>query len=249
MSTFIERQIVRLKEEKYHGTEPEGFRADALRLQNGEPYDYVLGYVDFLGATIDLSLRPMIPRPETAFWVKRAVDELKTKSGPLRIADTFAGAGNVGVALLAHLSNASVEFFELDPTLKAQIEKNIELNGIELARTKVTTASDITGLTGEYDYIFAVPPYVPYDALPELDPEMIDHEPHLAFFAHDNGHEFHSILIEKGRDYLKDGGTLFMETDMDHNEWVREKVRNTAWKSLEFWPDPYGATPNVVLRK
>jgi release factor glutamine methyltransferase len=167
----------------------------------------------------------------------------------LRIADTFSGAGNVGIALLAHLPNAVVEFFELDPNLTLQIEKSILLNAIDSRRVHVMPASDLEGLTGTYDAIFAVPPYVPYDALPELDPEMIDHEPHLAFFAHDNGHEFHSILIEKGRDFLKEGGTLYMETDMDHNEWVREAVKNTAWKSLEFWPDPYGATPNVVLRK
>jgi release factor glutamine methyltransferase len=247
--TFLEKQIERLKTEKYENTEPEGFRADALRLQSGEPYEYVLGYVDFLGAKIDLSLRPMIPRPETAFWVARAIEELRVKDGPLRIADTFSGAGNVGIALLTHLPNATVEFFELDPNLKSQIEKSVALNSVDPARTKVVTASDITGLTGEYDAVFAVPPYVPYDALPNLDKEMIDHEPHLAFFAHDNGHEFHTILIEKGRDFLKDGGTLYMETDMDHNEWVREKVKNTAWSKLEFWPDPYGATPNVVLRK
>lgn len=256
MSTrYIDSLCERLKKEKFNGTENEEYTKDSERIKSGEPYEYVLGYVDFLGAKIDLSYRPMIPRPETAFWVERAISELKKKSRetgevvPLRIADTFSGAGNVGVALLMHLPHATVDFFELDPSLKPQIEKNIETNGIDLSRAKVVTASDIQGLSGEYDAIFAVPPYVPYDALPELDPEMIQYEPHLAFFAHDNGHEFHRILIEKGREHLKDGGTLYMETDMDHNEWVREAVKGTAWSSLEFWPDPYGATPNVVLRK
>ena len=197
MNTYNEQLVDRLRGEKYHGMEPEGFHTDVLRLRNGEPYEYVLGYVDFLGAHIDLSLRPMIPRPETAFWVLSAIEKLRTKDYPLRIADTFSGAGNVGIALLTHLPNATVEFFELDPNLKMQIEKSITLNEIDTARVTVTTASDVTGLTGEYDAVFAVPPYVPYDALPDLDPEMIDHEPHLAFFAHDNGHEFHSILIEK----------------------------------------------------
>ncbi len=246
---YIERQIERLKNEKYQGIESEGFHADVVRLTNGEPYEYVVGYVDFLGAHIDLSYRPMIPRAETAFWVARAIEELKKLSGPLRLADTFSGAGNVGLALLKHLPNATVEFFELDPRLKAQIEKSIVINGIDPARAKVITASDIQGLAGEYDSILAVPPYVPYEALPELDPEMINHEPHLAFFAHENGHEFHRILIEKGRDFLKDGGVLYMEADMDHNDAIREMVKNTAWKSLEFWSDPYGATPNVVLYK
>lgn len=246
---YIETLVEKLRREKYHDMESPEFRDDVLRLQNGEPYEYVLGHADFLGAHIDLSLKPMIPRPETAFWVARAIEELKVHDGPLRIADTFAGAGNVGIALLMHLPNATVEFFELDSTLKPQIEKSIALNGIDASRTKVVTASDIEGLTGEYDAIFAVPPYVPYEALPELDQEMIDHEPHLAFFAHDGGHEFHKILIEKGRSFLKEGGVLYMEADMDHNDWVREAIKDTAWKSLEFWPDPYGATPNVVLRK
>ena len=144
--TYIDAQIEKLKQEKYNGIETGDFSIDAERIKDGEPYEYVLGSVDFLGAHIDLSLRPMIPRPETAFWVARAIEELKTKDAPLRLADTFSGAGNVGIALLKHLPNASVEFFELDPALKAQIEKSIEQNGIDRARTKVITASALDGL-------------------------------------------------------------------------------------------------------
>ncbi len=247
--SYLESLIERLKQEKYSGEENDAFLADKQRLQAGEPYEYVLGYADFLGTHIDLSLHPMIPRPETAFWVARAIEELKKKDGPLRLADTFAGGGNVGMALLMHVPNATVDFFELDPSLKLQIEKSIKLNHIDPTRTKNITASDIQGLEGEYDAIFAVPPYVPYDALPNLDEEMIKFEPHLAFFAHEHGHEFHKILIEKARSFLKEGGTLYMEADMDHNDAIAEMVKGTAWSSLEFWPDPYGATPNVILRK
>ena len=246
---YTDKQIEQLLKEKYNGFESEEFRNDVARLKNGEPYEYVLGYFDFLNARIDLSFKPMIPRPETAFWVKRAIEELKTKTGNLRLADTFSGAGNVGVALLKNIPNATVDISELDENLKAQIEKNILINNIDLDRVKVITASDIQGLTGKYDAIFAVPPYVPYEALPDLDPEMIEHEPHLAFFAHDNGHEFHKILIEKAYDLLNEGGTLYMEADMDHNDAITKMVQGTRWSKLEFWPDPYGATPNVVLRR
>ena len=191
----------------------------------------------------------MIPRPETAFWVARAIEELKQQDHPLRLADTFAGAGNVGLALLTNLPNATVDISELDPALAPQIQKNLELNHIAPERARVIAASALEGLTGTYDAVLAVPPYVPYDALPDLDPEMRDHEPHLAFFAHDDGHEFHKILIEKAYDLLNPGGTLYMEADFDHNDAITKLVEGTPWKSLEFWPDPYGATPNVVLRK
>ncbi len=247
--TYLERQIQKLKEEKYSGIESQDFFSDVERLTKGEPYEYVLEYVTFLGARIDLSLRPMIPRYETAFWVLQAMEELKTKNKTLRLADTFAGAGNVGLALLTNLENATVDICELDPALKAQIEINLKKNSIEPTRGQAIVASALDGLVGKYDAIFAVPPYVPYEALPNLDPEMINFEPHLAFFAHNNGHEFHEILIESAWDFLEDGGTLYMETDMDHEEWIRNRVKGTKWSNLEFWPDPYGATPNVVLRK
>lgn len=247
--TFIEKQIQQLKDEKYQGVETEGFFHDVARLKQGEPYEYVAGHVDFLGAHIDLSLRPMIPRYETAFWVDRAIGELSRVNAPLRLADTFAGAGNVALALLTRLPNATVDISELDPSLKSQIEINLEKNKIAPGRAVVRTASALDELTGKYTAIFAVPPYVPYEALPDLDPEMINFEPHLAFFAHNEGHEFHEILIRDAWELLEEGGTLFMETDMDHMEWVRARVQGTAWSALEFWPDPYGATPNVVLRK
>ena len=235
---------------KYGGITSADYEADCRRLQAGEPYEYVLGYVDFLGVHIDLSYRPMIPRPETAFWVQRAIAELLSLNRPLRLADTFAGAGNVGIALLSHLPTATVDISELDPSLAPQIEKNLALNKIDPTRAKVITASALDGLAGKYDAIFAVPPYVPYSALPDLDPEMQEHEPHLAFFAHEDGHEFHTLLITHARNFLSAGGTLYMEADYDHQPMIEKIVAESGvpWHQLEFWPDPYGATPNVVLR-
>lgn len=250
---FLEKQIEKLKQEKYAGKDTADFFIDVERLTNGEPYEYVLGHTTFLGTHIDLSLHPMIPRYESAFWVERAILELKEKqkhSGrPLRLAEIFAGGGAIGIALLTHFKDAQVDICELDPSLKEQIEISLAKNDLAQERAKVITASVLDGLIGTYDAIFAVPPYIPYEALPDLDPEMIHFEPHLAFFAHDNGHEFHTQLIERAWDYLHDGGTLYMEADMDHGEWIHEAVKGTKWSELELWPDPYGATPNVVLRK
>ncbi len=253
MQFFLDSQIQKLKALKYAGQETEEFFHDVVRLQKGEPFEYVLGYVDFLGAHIDLSLRPMIPRPESAFWVERAIKELLEKQRvigrPLRLTEVFAGAGAIGIALLKHVPDSIVDICELDPNLKKQIEINIQKNSIEERRVRAITASSLDGLTDKYDGIFAVPPYIPYEALPELDREMIDYEPHLAFLAHNDGHEFHEILIRDAWDMLEEGGVLYMEADMGHEDWIHERVKGTKWSKLELWPDPYGATPNVILRK
>lgn len=229
--------------------DPAALRDALVRLEDGEPIEYILGRVDFLGTTVDLSRRPMIPRPETAFWVARAIEELQGRPGPLRLADTFSGAGNVGITLLKNLPESRVDLSEFDAALIPQIEINVLLNGIDPERARIFACDTLEGLTGSYDAIFAVPPYVPDAALPELDPEMIRFEPHLAFFGGEDGHRFHRALVAGAWDFLAPGGTLYMEADMDHEPAIRAMLPGTKWSSIEFWPDPYGATPNVVLRK
>ena len=121
--SFLETCIQKLKVNKYSGIATESFLDDCTRLEKGEPYEYVLGCTDFLGAHIDLSGRPMIPRPETAFWVKRAIEELrdkeKTQLTPFRFAEVFAGGGAIGIALARHFPTASIVISEIDPKLKS----------------------------------------------------------------------------------------------------------------------------------
>ena len=78
MMIYIEKQIERLCEEKYHSVESEGFHTDAARLKNGEPFEYVLGYANFLGAKIDLSHKPILP---VYFLVKYAKPKPLRQSG------------------------------------------------------------------------------------------------------------------------------------------------------------------------
>jgi len=53
--------------EKYGGIESDAYRADCVRIDAHEPWEYSLGYAEFLDCRIDLSYKPMVPRDETAF--------------------------------------------------------------------------------------------------------------------------------------------------------------------------------------
>jgi len=241
-----------LLEEKYKGVESPQYLADCVRLENGEPLGYVMGFVNFLGAHIDLSLKPMIPRFETAFWVKRAIEELKVKQEklerPLRLADTFSGSGCVGIALLKNIPKCFVTLSELDPNLKPQIELSLAMNGIPQERFEVLSQSALTGLTLPYDALVANPPYIDKKFKDDLDPEQLDHEPHLAFFAPQDGKNFHQVVIEEAWDLLTEEGTVYMEADSYQHDALVELLKKTKWK-YEFWADPYGAKPFLILQK
>ena len=70
-----------LLKEKYGGEKSFGFFADCKRLAAGEPLGYVIGWVPFLGCTIYLDNHPLIPRPETEYWVEKAINHICRHTG------------------------------------------------------------------------------------------------------------------------------------------------------------------------
>lgn len=65
--------------EKYAGQKSEAFLADAALLEQGVPLAYLIGSIPFLNATIYLDSHPLIPRPETEFWVEEAIKMIQPK--------------------------------------------------------------------------------------------------------------------------------------------------------------------------
>ena len=100
------------------------------------PKEYKRGYTNFAQCKIDLSMRPMIPRKETEFLVKKAIKGIKDV-GDKRILDIFAGSGCIGIAILKHIKNSRVDFVEIDANLIKQIKINLKLNKIKPNRYKV----------------------------------------------------------------------------------------------------------------
>ena len=87
-----------LLEEKYGGTATEEFEADKKRLAAGEPLGYVIGSQPFLGLTIYLDSKPLIPRPETEWWTGQLLAE---QSGAKTFLDLCAGSGGIGLEALS----------------------------------------------------------------------------------------------------------------------------------------------------
>ncbi len=251
------KEVQWLLKEKYGGVASPAFDADVQRMKGGEPLAYVIGWIPFYDCKIDVSLKPMIPRPETEFWVARAVAELQALEKPtLRLADTFSGSGCIGVALLKHLPNATVDLSEFDPKLTEQLRINVALNGIDAARAKCEQADALSALTGTYDAIFANPPYIDPKAIPEMDESVVNFEPHLSLFAGDRGLDYVKLIINDGGQYLHAGGTFYIECDAHQKEWIEELLtlhtaslsEGTPWKH-EFWLDQYDQVRFLILRK
>lgn len=237
----FEKKVETLRIKKHQGKETQEFLKDIVKMAEGEAFEYLLGEVDFCGAKINLSLRPMIPRIETEFWVKQVIEDIRNGKSfyTLRILDLFSGSGNIGLALLKNIPGVTMDMIELDPKLKEQIEISLLRNNIKKTRTRVLTGDTWEGAVGVYDYIFAVPPYVPPHMKKEVMSELSAESP-LSFFDKEDGYYYHKQILSQAKNFLCDGGIFYLEFDITQREKIEQLAQEFGWNSYSFLKDPYG---------
>lgn len=213
--------------EKYRGEKTADFLTDVARLESGEPLAYIIGYIPFLDCTIHLDSKPLIPRPETEYWVEQAIQTLDshprkdlgrtlasgTAPAPtlsLRVLDLCAGSGAIGIAVAKNIHNAHVTFGEIDPKHLSTIFKNLEINNIPCTRYKSFQSDLFKNITGQFDFILTNPPYIDQKAN-TVESSVEKFEPHLALFGGEAGMELITEIITESRSHLTPTGQLWLE--------------------------------------
>ncbi|MDD4661693.1 MAG: HemK family protein methyltransferase [Candidatus Pacebacteria bacterium] len=196
------------------------------------PEEYKKNYKYFLGSKIDLSLRPLIPRQETEYWVSLILKEIKEGS---RCLDLFAGSGCIGVSILKNVKNTFCDFGEIDKNLLKQIE--INLKGIESDRYKIIETDIFSNIPGKYDFILTNPPYVAINRTDEVSADVLEYEPHLALFSGDKGMDAIVKLIEDAHEHLNENGLLVIEHDESQKDDIEKLINRGGYSRYEFCKD------------
>ena len=242
------RNVARLLDEKYHLSDARGAAADIERLYKDEPLDYVIGWTPFLGTNIDLSLHPFIPRPETEYWTKKAIEELKAKKvrKSIRILDMFSGSGCIGIAVLRAMPKSHVTFVEKNTRFVKQIQINIKKNGISKSRFCIIQSDIFENARGRFDAILANPPYV--GARSRIEEHVRRFEPKEAYWGGKNGFRVIRAFLKEAKNHLLPGGTIWME----HGAWQVNDVRKTLaalkYPDFSFHRDQYGRPRYLIIR-
>ena len=253
----ISQEIQWLLEEKYHGRLTPSAKKDIVRLQKGEHIDYVIGFVNFLGCSVDLSFRPLIPRPETEYWVEKAIENMQSRDCPyrvgtvptkLRVLDLFSGSGCIGVAVLKHVPQAHVNFGEKEKKFCDQIKINAKLNGIDPKQYRVIQSDVFSSIKGRYDYIFANPPYIAELRKNKVQSSVLKHEPREALFAGKDGLDIIRPFLRQAKDFLAEGGIIYLEFDSFQKRLIEQYLRKTGYQSWQFFKDQYRKWRFVIVK-
>lgn len=205
------------------------------------PDAYKIGDQPFLGLTIYLDSRPLIPRPETEWWTEKLLAGVSPNSSFL---DLCAGSGAIGCAALKSPSYMKVYFGELDPAHEPTIRKNIRENNLDASRADVRIGDlfePFDGLT--FDVVAANPPYVPEDRI--LPKSVADYEPANAFWAGKDGLACIRRIAKELPNRLRRGGTAWIECDRGHADQARKLFADEGF-TAEIRTDQY-SRPRILV--
>ncbi len=232
-------QIRWLLKDKYHILDIQNFTSspeiseDIRLLKLGYPVDYLIGWTTFLGCHIDLSLKPLIPRPETEFWTNKVIQKYN-KNSPLRVLDLCCGSGCIGLAVLKKIPSATVDFADISQEALTQTGLNLKLNQIHQIRYRLFRSDLFTSLPSKkYDLILSNPPYV--DPEGEYEPS-IKFEPAEALFAPDHGLFFIKTILDSAPQHLTAHGSLYLEFAFGQKKLISQHYPK---KNIHFHLDQY----------
>lgn len=209
------------------------------------PEDYKKGFKDFLGAKIDLSKRPLIPREETEHWVAMAIKEIKDGSECL---DLFAGSGCIGISILKNVQDSFCDFGEKEEAFLEQIKISLDINNIDSKRYNLIATDVFSNIKKKYDYILANPPYVAESRIDEVGEDVKMFEPSIALYGGNDGMEYIKVFLNEAINYLKDEGIIYLEFDQEQKDWIEEIVED-KYSRFEFFKDQFGEYRFIKIEK
>ncbi len=226
------------------------FAAKAMRLvkrrAKGEPLQYILGTVEFLGMTITVGPGVLIPRPETELLAEEAVktvqssQEIASRLMPhasLSILDLCTGSGCIALALAREFPNAAVVGTDVSSKALRYARKNAEKNDIRNARFVKGSLFAPLKKTEKYDLISSNPPYIRSSDIAGLQEEIRDWEPHTALDGGEDGLIFYRDILMKSGRYLVDKGTILLEIGFDQADEVAAIANANGFNRVSFIKD------------
>jgi len=230
-----------------------------LRRQGGEPLQYITGEAAYRELVLEVGPGVFIPRPETELLVDVALAFLRERFGPgaaagaarPRVLECCTGSGAIALSVAAERPDAVVVATELSPRAMAFAARNrARLAPAEAARVRLVQGDLATALRGPFDVLLANPPYIAESERPDLPPDVLDHEPHLALFAAHDGLAVVERLIDEGAALVAPDGLLALELGAGQGDTARTRLAaDPRWVGAEVRKDLAGRSRMLIARR
>ncbi|MCA6423369.1 MAG: peptide chain release factor N(5)-glutamine methyltransferase [Flavobacterium sp.] len=232
-------------------------------LKKQKPIQYILGETEFYGLPFLVNENTLIPRPETEELVELIIKQ-NSKSeippGPkvngaklnskLKILDIGTGSGCIAISLAKNISNAEVFAIDISEKALAAAQKNAEINKVKVNFIQADILkinnleqlpTSVFQLPTTFDIIVSNPPYVRNSEKAEINPNVLEYEPHLALFVKDeDALLFYRKIAKLALNNLTSKGKLYFEINQYLGKETVELIKSFGFRNVVLQKDIYG---------
>lgn len=207
-------------------------QSSLARLENGEPFPYVLGRWEFFGLEFNVTPDVLIPRPETELLVEKSIAWLQKNPTKVNVADIGTGSGAIAVSIAVNVPNAKILATDISSKALQVAKRNAEKHGVServefvecdlLPESKVEgQRSDLRPLT--FDLVCSNLPYIPTNTLKHLP--IYQREPTLALDGGEDGLDLFRKLLNAIPNWLAPNALILLEIESSLGKQTTQLAR------------------------
>lgn len=224
------------------------------RIQQRIPVQYLAGSTPWRNFQLQVSSAVLIPRPETELLIDLAFRHLSPVScpSPSHWTDLGTGSGAIALGLVTAFPHAMVHAVDCSGEALAIAQLNAETYRLteRIQFYQGVWFEPLDHLKGCLDGMVSNPPYIPSQMVLELEPEVTQHEPHLALDGGSDGLDCIRHLVAAAPDYLRSGGIWLVELMAGQAASVVDLLRaNGNYRDVQIHQDLAGIERFVSARR
>lgn len=216
-----------------------------LRAKTRQPIQHIIGYADFMGEKFIVNPSVLIPRDETEFLVRKAI-EIINKNNFTMALDVGTGSGCIACMIAKYTQCQIIGLDISSDALNTALDNASKLNLFNKAIFRKSNIFSNVKPGESFDIIVSNPPYIPPSEKEKIQTE-VKFDPEQALFTEDEkGLEFYEKITKDAPRILNKGGYLLFELGIGQSYDVKSIMEENGFQNIEIIKDLAGIDRVIV---
>lgn len=216
-----------------------------LRAKTRQPIQHIIGYADFMGEKFIVNPSVLIPRDETEFLVRKAI-EIINKNNFTMALDVGTGSGCIACMIAKYTQCQIIGLDISSDALNTALDNASKLNLFNKAIFRKSNIFSNVKPGESFDIIVSNPPYIPPSEKENIQTE-VKFDPEQALFTEDEkGLEFYEKITKDAPRILNKGGYLLFELGIGQSNDVKSIMEENGFQNIEIIKDLAGIDRVIV---